>query len=192
MLSSLAITLVFGAEIRTVVWNDERSRLHLEVGASLRVLLPRPIQHLSASDPRVCEVTSESSTALVLFGKRPGRSTIVFSSAIGLRAIEAEVSDTVAPASSSDAGIPLLEWTGEMRLRVPLNQRFDVQGPAGLERVAPGSHRRCEISSIGRDQLRFRCSSEGLVTVFLWYANKRFRTLELLVGTDFGPLPDGG
>jgi hypothetical protein len=41
------------------------------------------------------------------------------------------------------------------------------------------------MTSIGTDQLEVRCAEAGPVTVFLWYANNRRRTLELdVMGAD--------
>jgi hypothetical protein len=43
------------------------------------------------------------------------------------------------------------------------------------------------MTSTGNDQLKFLCSDPGPVSVFLWYANNRERTLDLEVVR-----PDGG
>lgn len=161
----------------TLQW-DGRSAVKVPQGAALRLALAAAPTRLSATDGSVCEVASEAPAVLRLTGKKPGAATVVLWYGAAVKALQVDVVAAEVKAAP-DAGVPLFTWDGEAGLTVPRDQTFDVQGPGGLERVAPGSHRRCVMTSIGNDQLRFRCVEAGPVSVFLWYANNRRRTLEL-------------
>lgn len=183
MLLALTLTVLNAAPdagVSTLVW-DDRSAVKLVEGQSLQLVLKKPMSRVAASDTSICDVQAEKDTTLKLTGKKPGIVTIALWYGMAMKGLQVEVSPKQAPVEQPvvDAGIPLFTWDGEHSLRVPRGVEFDVQGPGGLEKVAPGSHRRCTMNSIGNDQLRFRCAEAGPVTVFLWYANSRRRSLEL-------------
>ncbi|MBE2249903.1 MAG: pilus assembly protein N-terminal domain-containing protein [Myxococcus sp.] len=175
------------AGVASLTW-DERSAVKLVEGQALALTLKKAPSRIAASDPRVCDVVAEKDTVLKLTARRPGTTVIALWYGMGFKGLQVEVaSKNPKVTASSDGGVPFFSWDGNKGLRVPLDTDFVVQGPGGLERVAPGSHRRCTMTSIGNDQLRFTCADPGPVSVFLWYANNRERTLELEV---LGP--DGG
>ncbi len=182
MLLALTLTVLNAAPdagVSTIVW-DDRSAVKLVEGQTVQLVLKKPLSRVAASDASICDVQAEKDTALKLIAKKPGIVTIALWYGMAMKGLQVEVSPKqTAVAPALDAGIPLFTWDGEHGLRVPRGVEFDVQGPGGLEKVAPGSHRRCTMSSIGNDQLRFRCAEAGPVTVFLWYANSRRRSLEL-------------
>lgn len=183
MLSSLLCTLLQAspdAGVATITW-DERSAVKLVEGQHTRLVLKKPPSRLAASDPEVCTVQAERDGVLLLSAKKPGTVTVALWYGIAFRGLQVDVAPARAPqpAAAGDAGVALFTWDGDHGLAVPRDQDFVVQGPGGLEKVSPGSHRRCVMTSIGNDQLRFHCPEPGPVTVFLWYANNRRRVLEL-------------
>ncbi|MBL8920396.1 MAG: pilus assembly protein N-terminal domain-containing protein [Myxococcaceae bacterium] len=182
MLASLLITLLQAAPdagVATLTW-DERSAVKLVEGQVARLVLTKPPSRLAASDPAVCEVQSDKGGALLLTARKPGTVTVALWYGVAFRGLQVEVAARqAARAPALDAGASLFTWDGEHGFEVPRAVDFVVQGPGGLEKVSPGSHRRCVMTSIGNDQLRFRCDEAGPVTVFLWYANSRRRVLEL-------------
>lgn len=179
---SLVLALLTAAPdagvVTTLTW-DERSAVKLVPGQVAKLVLKKAPSRLAASDPQVCDVRAEKDATLVLAAKQPGSSTIALWYGVAFRGLQVDVVKPAAPAAPTDAGVPFFTWDGEHGLAVPRDVEFVMQGPGGLEKVAPGSHRRCQMTSIGNDQLRFRCVEAGPVTVFLWYANNRQRVLEL-------------
>lgn len=183
----LALALTLSATdggVASLVW-DERSAVKLAEGAVVDVVLKKAPSRLAASDPAFCEVTLEKPTVLRVRGKKPGSATVALWYGIAMVGLQLDVVPRAAT-PTVDAGVPLFTWDGEHGFHVPSDVDFVVQGPGGLEKVAPGSHRRCQMTSIGNDQLRFRCPEPGPVTVFLWYANSRRRVLELDVDSRDG------
>lgn len=182
MLLALTLTVLNAAPdagVSTIVW-DDRSAVKLVEGQTVQLVLKKPLSRVAASNAAICHVQADKPTALTLIAKKPGVVTIALWYGMAMKGVQVEVAAKQAPAAPAvDAGIPLFTWDGEHGFHVPRGVEFDVQGPGGLEKVAPGSHRRCTMSSIGNDQLRFRCAEAGPVTVFLWYANSRRRALEL-------------
>lgn len=182
MLLALTLTVLNAAPdagVSTLVW-DERSAVKLVEGQTVQLVLKKPLSRVAASNAAICDVQADKPTSLTLIAKKPGVVTIALWYGMAMKGVQVEVAPKQVPAEQpADAGIPLFTWDGEHGFRVPRGVEFDVQGPGGLEKVAPGSHRRCTMSSIGNDQLRFRCTEAGPVTVFLWYANSRRRSLEL-------------
>lgn len=188
MVLSLALALSLSATdggVTSLVW-DERSAVKVPEGTVVDVVLKKAPSRLAASDPAVCEVTLEKPTALRVKAKKPGSATVALWYGIAMVGLQVDVLPRKAAATTSDAGVPFFTWDGEHGFHVPRDVDFVVQGPGGLERVAPGSHRRCQMTSIGNDQLRFICREAGPVSVFLWYANERRRTLELDVDSRDG------
>ncbi len=175
------------AGVTALTW-DERSAIKLVEGQVVTLTLKKAPSRLSASDPNICDVQALKDTVLRVTAKKPGTAVIALWYGMSFKGLQIEVaSKNVKVSASSDGGMPFFTWDGSRGLRVPLDTEFVMQGPGGLERVAPGSHRHCTISSIGNDQLKFLCSTPGPVSVFLWYANNRERTLDLDVVR-----PDGG
>lgn len=176
---ALALSASVGAAdagVPSIVW-DERSAIKVMEGETLNVMLKKAPKGLSATDPAVCEVALDG-TILRVRGKRPGSSTVALVYGGAFKGVQVDVSPRPV-AAQSDAGVPFFTWDGEHGFHVPQGVEFVMQGPGGLEKVAPGSHRRCTMTSIGNDQLKFTCAEPGAVTVFLWYANGRRRNLEL-------------
>ncbi len=162
--------------------------MKLVEGQVLSLTLKKAPSRLSASDPNICDVQALKDTVLRITAKKQGTAVIALWYGMSFRGLQVEVASKAAKVTaSSDGGTPFFTWDGTRGLRVPLDTEFVMQGPGGLERVAPGSHRRCTMTSIGNDQLKFLCSDPGPVSVFLWYANNRERTLDLEVVR-----PDGG
>lgn len=159
------------------VW-DERSKVVVFEGTTQLLALARPVSRLSVTDASVCDVSTNGSS-LQLIAKKPGVVTVLLWRGAAMKGLQVEVKK---PVAAVDAGSFFFTWNGEQRLTVPRDVEVVVQGPGGLERVAPGSHRRCSMRSLGNDQLGLRCAEAGAVTVFLWYANNRLRPLELDVG----------
>lgn len=188
----LALTAALGASLAStdggapLLW-DERAAIKVLEGDAIEVVFKKPPTNVAATDAARCEVTLEG-TRLRVRGKRPGSATVALWYGASFKGLQVDVLPKPPAAIASDAGVPFFTWDGEHGFRAPLGVDFVMQGPGGLERVAPGSHRRCVMASIGNDQLKFRCTEPGAVTVFLWYANQRRRTLELDVE---GP-KDGG
>lgn len=182
MLASFLCTLLQAAPdagVETLTW-DERSAVKLVEGQRARLVLKKPPTRLAASDPAVCDVQSEKEGVLLLSARKPGTVTVALWYGVAFRGLQVDVVARATPSAPvADAGVPFFTWDGEHGFAAPRDVDFVVQGPGGLEKVAPGSHRRCVMTSIGNDQLRFRCAEAGPVTVFLWYANNRRRTLEL-------------
>lgn len=175
------------AGVSSVTW-DERSAVKLVEGQVLSLTLKKAPSRLSASDPNICDVQAQKDTVLRITAKKQGTAVIALWYGMSFKGLQVEVaSKTAKVTASSDGGVPFFTWDGTRGLRVPLDIEFVMQGPGGLERVAPGSHRRCTMTSIGNDQLKFLCGDPGPVSVFLWYANNRERTLDLDVVR-----PDGG
>lgn len=175
------------AGVASLTW-DERSAVKLVEGQVLSLTLKKAPSRLSASDPNICDVQALKDTVLRITAKKQGTAVIALWYGMSFRGLQVEVASKAAKVTaSSDGGTPFFTWDGTRGLRVPLDTEFVMQGPGGLERVAPGSHRRCTMTSIGNDQLKFLCSDPGPVSVFLWYANNRERTLDLEVVR-----PDGG
>jgi hypothetical protein len=167
------------AGVTSLTW-DERSAVKLVEGQVVSLTLKKAPSRLSASDPNICDVQALKDTVLRVTAKKPGTAVIALWYGMGFKGLQIEVaSKNVKVSPSSDGGVPFFTWDGTRGFRVPLDTRFVMQGPGGLERVAPGSHRHCTITSLGNDQLEFLCRELGPVSVFLWYANNRERTLEL-------------
>jgi hypothetical protein len=175
------------AGVASLTW-DERSAVKLVEGQVVLLTLKKAPSRIAASDPNVCDVQAHRDTVLHITAKKQGTSVVALWYGMSFKGLQIDVTSKNAKVSvSADGGMPFFTWDGARGLRVPLDTEFVMQGPGGLERVAPGSHRRCTMTSIGNDQLRFLCSDPGPVSVFLWYANNRERTLELDVVK-----PDGG
>jgi hypothetical protein len=182
----LMLVLLASPDAGVVAW-DERSAVKLVEGQVMTLGLKAPPSRIAASDPSACEVTSSGPSTLVLKAKKPGVTTVALWYGYAPKGLQVEVSAKPSLAVP-DAGLPFFTWDGTQGLTVPRDRAFVVQGPGGLEKVAPGSHRRCAMTSIGNDQLELRCAEAGPVSVFLWYANNRRRTLELDVVAE-GPSP---
>jgi hypothetical protein len=168
------------AGVTTITW-DERSAVKVVEGATLRVQLKKAPTRVGASEAAVCEVVA-TGDMLELHAKKPGTVTVALFQGFAMRGLQVVVlpkEQPVAPAADAGVAEPFFTWDGQHGFVAPRATSFVIQGPGGLERVAPGSHRRCHMESIGNDQLRFRCDEAGAVTVFLWYANNLRRTLEL-------------
>jgi hypothetical protein len=183
MLAPLLCTLLQAAPdagVVTLTW-DERSAVKLLEGQTARLVLKKAPSRIAASDPAVCDVQAEKDSVLRLSAKKTGTVTVALWYGVAFRGLQVDVTPAKpsAPEPARDGGVPFFTWDGEHGFAVPRDVDFVVQGPGGLEKVAPGSHRRCAMTSIGNDQLRFRCAEAGPVTVFLWYANNRQRNLEL-------------
>lgn len=192
MLLALATAAVLAAPdagVTALTW-DERSAVKLVEGQVVALTLKKAPGRIAASDQRICEVQAERDTVLRLTGRRPGKTVIALWYGVQVTGLQVEVASAHPHHAGLDGGQPFFVWDGQRGLRVPLDEDFVVQGPGGLERVSPGSHRRCVMTSIGNDQLRFRCPEPGPVSVFLWYASNRERTLELEVAPP--PAPDAG
>ncbi|MCA2979580.1 MAG: pilus assembly protein N-terminal domain-containing protein [Myxococcaceae bacterium] len=183
MLMAVALAAADGGVVR---W-DGRSAVKLVEGQVVTLQLQAPPTRVSASDGARCDVQVSGPSTLVLTAKRAGVTTVALWYGAVPRGLQVEVAAPPVVASP-DAGVPRFTWDGTHGLAVPRGRTFVLQGPGGLEKVAPGSHRRCAMTSIGNDQLEVRCDEVGPVTVFLWYANQRRRTLELDV---VDPPPDG-
>lgn len=183
---TLLLSLLLNADggVSTRAW-DEVSKVTLIEGETVRLELKKPVTRVSATDTKACDVTQERDSVLRLSAKTRGTTTVLLWRGPSPKGLEVQVvSATPAPlpvpvVSPSDAGVPFFTWDGEHGFTVPRDIDFVIQGPGGLERVAPGSHLRCQMTSIGNDQLRFHCAQPGPITVLLWYANNRRRVLEL-------------
>lgn len=175
---AMLVGLVAAAADGGTTW-DERSAVKLVEGQVVTLELKRAPSRIAASDSATCEVRASGPTTLVLTAKKPGVTTVALWYGYAPKGLQVEVAPKAAAVGAPDAGVPFFTWDGEHGLTVPRGVPFVVQGPGGLEKVAPGSHRRCTMASIGNDQLELRCAEAGPVSVFLWYANARRRTLEL-------------
>jgi hypothetical protein len=173
----LMLVLLASPDGGVVTW-DERSAVKLVEGQELTLALKTPPTRIAASETTACEVRASAPSTLVLTARKPGVTTVALWYGYAPKGLQIEVSAKPADARP-DAGVPFFTWDGEHGLTVPRDQPFVVQGPGGLEKVAPGSHRRCAMTSLGNDQLELRCAEAGPVSVFLWYSNNRRRTLEL-------------
>lgn len=180
----LVVAALLGADGGAVTW-DERSAVKLVEGQVMTLELKAAPSRIAASDSATCEVKASGPKTLVLTAKKPGVTTVALWYGMAPKGLQVQVSAKAVEPPSVDAGLPMFRWDGEHGLTVPKDRSFVLQSPGGLEKVAPGSYRRCAMTSIGNDQLEVRCAEAGPVTVFLWYANNRRRTLELdVMGAD--------
>ncbi len=154
---------------------DPSEPLELRVGATLRVPL-KGFTHAQVGDPAVCELRTQGDGAVLLTGKTAGETTLEVSTG-GMEVVY----DVFVTDERTDAPV-----AQTLRLEVGLERVLTL---SGIERVAVGDPKICDVKTVGGHQLLVVGASVGRTTLLVWPGDGRRLAWEVVVAAR-RPRPD--